>query len=220
MGWEIWNMDETEHYIGTIITNDTTYETMENVFKNLTSVPNSTVYFKAKWEANKLWTKNYTYTVNSSVSKYVINNAFEETKNGSGNYTYEITSVSPKTSCNFVVTNNSLSYGYNTCPDKGILQGFSIDGNKNLTVPSYLKVGTYTIAIKTKDEFTKKETTFYIDVTVKNPKITIEDKTGSSTTNKTYEYEPSQTIKQWVDSNHNSDGTGKKYELIKDCHVD
>lgn len=48
VGWEIWNMDETEHYIGTVITTDTTYETIENVFKNLTSVANSTVYFKAK----------------------------------------------------------------------------------------------------------------------------------------------------------------------------
>lgn len=218
MGWEIWNMDETEHYIGTIITTDTTYETMENVFKNLTSVANSTVYFKAKWEANKLWTKNYAYTVKSSVSKYVINNAYKETENGSGNYKYEITSVTPNSGCNFVVTNNSLDYGYSSCPNKGTLQGFSIDDNKNLTVPSYLKVSTYTIAIKTTDEFTKKKTTFYIDVTVKNPTITIVDKNGK--TEKTYEYEPSQTIKQWTDSSHNNDGSSKKYDLITECHND
>lgn len=64
----------------------------------------------------------------------------------------------------------------------------------------------------------RKKTTFYIDVTVKNPTITIVDKNGK--TEKTYEYEPSQTIKQWTDSSHNNDGSSKKYDLITECHND
>ena len=53
-GWSIWNMDDTEHIIGSYATNERTYQTEESYFYNLTAVANDTVYFKAIWEMNEL----------------------------------------------------------------------------------------------------------------------------------------------------------------------
>ena len=183
-GWSIWNMDDSEHIIGSIVTHDETATTIESYFMNLTATADSTVYLKAIWEANELWVDNDAQTITTSPSSQLLN-PVNRARNGSENYTYKIVQVNPN-----VEFTNGVVYS-------GPTYGFELNSETmQIKVPRYIARGVYVIKINVHDDFTLKEKDFYVNLTVKNPTVKIDSKV--------YEYSLNQNWNAWYGSAFNT----------------